>query len=331
MKVLDCMTLVLKELAKERRPYNLLAGYDGKYPKQAAKGMEMLQNFEPQAEAVAMRMAAGKPDIFHALGETAREKGTLKVLEEEGTLQTSVDLLYAGSADIEIKGIGCTFMATMPVLEQAKQKGINFIITHEPTYYSGNDDTSWLQNDPVYQQKKAFLEENRIAVWRLHDMMHLFQPDMIVEGVLRKLGLYEKAEFQTAANVILHTGLSRRELYDLMREKLNCKSIRMVGKMDGKAEKIGFFVGSLGGKPQISIASQYAPDAVVCGEISEWETAPYIRDAVACGRDIALFVIGHQESETAGMEYLADWLKRRVSGIPVSYLESGPMLNAVEI
>lgn len=330
MKVKDYIAFVIRNFAKERKPYNMLSGYAGKHAKDATRAMEMFKNFDAQADAITMRMVAKKSDIYHALGETVTEKSLLKSLEQEWALPHSVDLLYAGTGEEEITGIGCTFMATLPVLEQAKKKGINFIITHEPTYYSGNDDVSWLQNDAVYQYKKKFLEDNGIAVWRFHDLIHLFQPDMIVQGVLDKLGLYEKADFQNAANVMVETDLTRKELYDLMCEKLNCKVIRTVGKMEGKAEKIGFFVGSLGGRPQISVASQYSPDVLVCGEISEWETAPYVRDANAMGKDITLFVIGHQESETAGMEYLADWLKQRISDIPVSYLESAPMLDEVK-
>lgn len=330
MKVRECIALVLRGLAKERKPYNLLAQYTGKYRKHAVKSMELFQNFEAKADEIALRMAAGKADVYHTLGGTVMEKSSLKVLEKEGTLPTTVDLLYAGDGEVEITGIGCTFMATLPVLKEAKRKGINFIITHEPTYYSGRDAVDWLANDAVYQKKRKFLEDSGISVWRCHDMMHLFQPDMIVEGVLNELGLADKATYRTAADVIIEGEFTRREIYSLLCEKLNCKNIRMAGKMDGKANKIGFFVGSLGGKPQIALDSQYDLDLMICGEINEWETAPYVCDAVSAGKDTALFVIGHQESETAGMKFMAEWLNSMTGDIPVQYLESGPMLLPVE-
>ncbi len=330
MKVNECISLVIKEFAKERKPYNKLTGYSGKYAKDATRAMEMFQNFETQADAITMRITEKQRDIYHALGETVMEKSLLKGLEKEGSLPMTVDLLYEGDAETEIKGIGCTFMATLPVLQEAKKKGINFIITHEPTYFNGIDDISWLQDDAVWQYKHNFITENGMAVWRLHDLIHLFQPDMIVQGVLEKLGLFEKANFQNASNVIIECDMSKKELYELMRDKLCCESIRKVGKMSGKATKIGFFVGSLGGQPQISMASRYDLDVIVCGEINEWETCTYVRDAAAMGRDITLFVIGHQESETAGMAYFTDWLKKRITDLPITYLESGPMLEAVK-
>ncbi len=330
MKVNECISLVIKTFAKTHKPANRLANYSGKYKKDATKAMELFGNFEAQADAITMRITEKQPDIYHALGETVMEKSLLKSLEKEGALPTSVDLMYEGDAEMEVRGIGCTFMATLPVLEEAKKKGLNFIITHEPTYYNGIDDVSWLQNDAVWQYKHNWIKENGITIWRMHDIIHLFQPDMIVHGVLDKLGLYEKASYTGVGNVMIDCDMSKKEFYDLMCKNLNCKSIRKVGKMSGKANKIGFFVGSIGGRPQISLASSYDLDVIVCGEINEWETCAYIRDANAMGREITLFVIGHQESETAGMEFFAEWIKKEMGEIPVEYLESGPMLDAVE-
>ncbi len=327
MKVKECISLVIREFAKERKPANKLANYNGKYKKDATRAMELFGNFEGQADALTMRITEKQPDIYHALGETVMEKSLLKGLEKEGAIGTSVDLLYEGDAESKITGIGTTFMATVPVIREAKKKGINFIITHEPTYYSGNDDVSWLQDDALWQYKHQLIEESGIAIWRLHDIIHLFQPDMIVQGVLEKLELYEKANFTELYNVLIDCELSKKELYDLMCQKLGCKVIRKVGKLEGKAGKIGFFVGSVGGRPQISLASRYDLDVIVCGEINEWETSAYVQDAVAMGRDITLLVIGHQESETAGMEYFANWLGKRITDLPITYLESGAMLE----
>src|ERR1700722_8078012 len=47
-----------------------------------------------------------------------------------------VDRIIAGSADIEVKGIGTTMMATFDALKDAVHAGANLVITHEPTYWS---------------------------------------------------------------------------------------------------------------------------------------------------------------------------------------------------
>lgn len=56
---------------------------------------------------------------------------------------------------MEVKGVVTTFMATVDVIKEASALGANFIITHEPTWFSGADDTEWLLEDPVYLEKRS--------------------------------------------------------------------------------------------------------------------------------------------------------------------------------
>ena len=48
----------------------------------------------------------------------------------------TVDTFKAGNTDTPVQGIAVTMMATMDVLERASAKGLNFVITHEPTFYA---------------------------------------------------------------------------------------------------------------------------------------------------------------------------------------------------
>lgn len=70
-------------------------------------------------------------------------------------LEQTCDVLAGGSEEMEVTGIVTTFMATVDVIKEAIAAGANLIITHEPTYYTGNDTLDWLQQDPVYLAKKA--------------------------------------------------------------------------------------------------------------------------------------------------------------------------------
>ena len=103
------------------------------------------------------------------------EKTGVEPLPEDKTC----DHLMTGSWDMEVKGVVTTFMATVDVIKEASALGANFIITHEPTWFSGADDTEWLLEDPVYLEKKKLIEENHIAIWRFHDHMHMDKEDGI--------------------------------------------------------------------------------------------------------------------------------------------------------
>ena len=115
-----------------------------------------------------------------------------KIIEKTGVTPIpegkTCDRLISGSWDMEVKGVVTTFMATVDVIKEASALGANFIITHEPTWFSGADDTEWLLNDPVYLEKKKLIEENHIAIWRFHDHMHMDKEDGIYRGFDEELG-----------------------------------------------------------------------------------------------------------------------------------------------
>src|SRR5215469_14137513 len=73
----------------------------------------------------------------------------------------TVDTFKAGNPDTPVTGIAVTMMATMDVLERASAKGLNLVITHEPTFYSHLDTPEGLpENDPVWAEKRAFIEKH---------------------------------------------------------------------------------------------------------------------------------------------------------------------------
>ena len=81
--------------------------------------------------------------------------------------------------------------------------------------------------------------------------------------------------------------------------------------------------GAAGGRSQISELIKEQPDVLICGEVAEWETAEYIRDSRATGKEISLVVLGHSQSEEPGMDYLVEWLQPKIAPTKVVHIESG--------
>src|SRR6201997_4589326 len=78
----------------------------------------------------------------------------------------TVDTFKAGNPDTPVTGIAVTMMATMDVLQRASAKGLNFVITHEPTFYSHLDTPDGLpENDPVWSEKRVFIEKHGMVIW----------------------------------------------------------------------------------------------------------------------------------------------------------------------
>ena len=230
----------------------------------------------------------------------------------------SLDTLKAGDPQAEVTGIVATFMATHHVLQRTVELGANLVISHEPTFYNHLDETDWLTHDPVYRAKRAFLDEHRLAVWRFHDHWHAHQPDGIYTGVLARLGWTDVAD---RALVTLPAPLTFGELTRHVVQRLHIDSPRLIGDPAMPVRTVGLLVGAPGGRAQISVLPQV--DALIAGEVAEWETTEWVRDSIAQGTPKGLIVVGHQRSEEAGMQYFAEWLRERQPTIPVWSVPSG--------
>lgn len=57
----------------------------------------------------------------------------------------TVDTLKTGAPQQKVRAIATTFLATSEVIEPAIQRGVDLIITHEPTFYGHTDETRWLR------------------------------------------------------------------------------------------------------------------------------------------------------------------------------------------
>src|SRR5580700_315930 len=99
----------------------------------------------------------------------------------------TVDTIKSGSSDTPVKGIATTMMATLDVVQRAAAGGLNMVITHEPTFYSHEDKTDTLKDDPTYEFKQNFLDKNNMVVFRFHDHWHAHQPDGIATGMVQAL------------------------------------------------------------------------------------------------------------------------------------------------
>jgi putative NIF3 family GTP cyclohydrolase 1 type 2 len=232
----------------------------------------------------------------------------------------TVDTFKAGNPDTAVTGIAVTMMATMEVLERASAKGLNFVITHEPTFYAHLDKPEGMpESDPVWAEKRAFIEKHGMVVWRFHDHWHMRTPDGIESGMVRALG-WEK--FQTSQNQYLFVmpEITLKKLAEEVAHKLDSPVVRVVGEPEMKVTKVGFSPGAAGVQAETQALERDDVQALLVGETREWETVEYAADALTQGRKKALIVIGHIPSEQSGMEECTHWLKGFLKQVPVEFV-----------
>lgn len=245
-----------------------------------------------------------------------------------GRQEGSVDTVKSGDPSQICRGIVTTFMATAEVIQKAANLGANLIITHEPTYYNHLDQTDWLEKDQVYLFKKELIARHGIVIWRFHDYWHTVRPDGILYGLVK---LLDWKEYQDQDEPIFFTipATTLHELASYFKEKMALKRPFMVGDPHMACSRIALLPGAWGGKNQITTFSQNEFDVMVVGEVAEWETSEYIRDATFGGINRGLIILGHAVSEEPGMEYLISWLKPKFASIPMHHVAANDAFIAV--
>jgi len=262
------------------------------------------------------------------LGREYTVQDVIDIILKAGGLSVqagTVDTLKAGKASQVVTGIVTTMFTTVAVIEEAVRRKANFIIAHEPTFYNHADNTEWVKNNGVVKQKQALLDKHGIAVWRFHDYCHSLKPDAIRYGVARKAGWLSYYSNDTA--ILTLPGQTLRQLVDHLKSSLGISHVRVIGNADKRCERVALLPGAWGGQRQVSIAEAEKPDVVIAGEVVEWETAEYVRDAYQFNKGPALIVLGHVASEEPGMEYVAEWLAPKLPGVEVGHVGSGDVFS----
>jgi putative NIF3 family GTP cyclohydrolase 1 type 2 len=233
----------------------------------------------------------------------------------------TVDTFKAGGAETPVNGIATTFMATFSVLQRAAAAGRNFVITHEPTFYNHEDQTSDFAGDPVYAAKAAFIEKNRMAIFRFHDHWHARRPDGIMAGVIAGLG-WEKYRSPEGRGFTLPPTTLEALAVDL-RAKLQVKTMRVIGDPRLAVKNVAYGPGFNSLQGAMRTLARPETDVLVIGESREWEGIEYAQDAIAAGQKKGLIILGHAISEEPGMKECAAWLKTFITEVPIEFVPAG--------
>jgi putative NIF3 family GTP cyclohydrolase 1 type 2 len=237
----------------------------------------------------------------------------------------TVDTIKIGSRDTVVTGIVTTMFTTMEIIRKAIKLKANLIIPHEPTFFSGNDETDYLQEDPVFRAKFDLMEKHKITLWRNHDYVHRMQDDGVRVGVVGDLGWEDY--YQPKNPVLMLPKTSLRDLINHIKSKLKVPAMRYVGDLNQNCSKVLLLPGAVGGRRQIEGIMKEKPDVLVCGESNEWETPEYVRAANEIGTKLSMIEIGHSASEEGGSEFVKNWLNEFMPGLPVHHIPSGNSLQ----
>ena len=242
----------------------------------------------------------------------------------------TADTFKAGDPATAVTGVVTTAMATLNVLSLAVKAGANFVITCEPTFYGRADShtpprargaTSPASPDPVFSAKKDFIEKNKLVVWRFSDHWRLHRPDPFAVGLADAMGWSKFRAADDPARVSI-PAVTLDALARALKRNLNARGgIRVVGDPSTKVQRIALLPGTT--PIHTSLKTLPGVDAIVAGEVREWESIEYARDAVTAGQQKGFIVLGRVLSEEPGMNVCAQWLRTLVPEVRTSWIRVG--------
>ena len=247
----------------------------------------------------------------------------------------TVDGFKAGDPGTVITGVATTAMATLDVLKRAVKSRANLVITCEPTFYGRADSpappagrggapgstppaSADASPDPVFAAKDAFIRTNGLVVWRFSDHWRARKPDPFAEGLLEALGFRpgEDADAHIdTGHVVGRPGVERQEEARSPRRHADRRRSADPREHRGPASRQHADSASLAALP--------AADAVIAGEVREWESVEYARDTVTAGGKKGLILLGRAVSEDPGMNVCARWIKTLAPELATTWIPVG--------
>jgi putative NIF3 family GTP cyclohydrolase 1 type 2 len=284
-----------------------------------------------------VELAAAAPLMVRSFGATVTAQEVADRIRKNigvGWKPDTVDTFKAGDPSTVVTRIATTSLPSLDVLNRAVNAGANLIITCEPTFYSKADTptppvrrpfgqpTAPLpapSPDPVFSAKDAFLKKHNLVIFRLSDHWRLRTPDAFAQGLADALG------WSTLAGDPKHISIPETSLEALVAHTKNALQsrggLRVVGDPQLRVRRLALLPGST--PIDASIATLPGVDAIIAGEVREWESVEYVRDTNDLGGKKALILTGRIVSEDPGMQLCAQWLKTIVPEVPSTWISAG--------
>lgn len=227
------------------------------------------------------------------------------------------DTFKIGTPDMPVTGIATSFGGNFRVLDLASKAGMNFVIVHEPTFYSDADVIAWVKDDPLYHYKLDWAHQHNMIVWRIHDHWHAYKPDGIQTGWDRSIG-WNQYKVQGSATNWKLPQTTLLELAKYVAKTLNSRSVRVIGDPNLPVSNVARGGHQL--EQNMKAMQLENVDCILVSEAREYDSFEYARDTVLAGQKKGAIFISHCAGEDEGMHYFADWLKPMVPEVPIQWI-----------
>jgi putative NIF3 family GTP cyclohydrolase 1 type 2 len=248
--------------------------------------------------------------------------------------EPSVDKVIVGDPETKITKIGTAWMPYWKTLKEARAKGVNTMVVHEPTFYTHRDldETKWDQlgapspAKEMYQQqvaaKKQWIEENGMVVIRCHDVLDKIGEYGIPFAFGRALG-FRDSDLITSRTYYNVYGIESKPAIEVARHvasklaSVGQPGLAFYGDENYPVKSVGLGTGCIC-DPMQYMDLEMDLAIAIDDSISTWKQTTFAEDT---GRP--LLVVNHGSTEEFGMKELSLQLNKSLNAVETIHFKQG--------
>lgn len=263
----------------------------------------------------------------------ARSRGVPSPLEIVSSLSGLADAeLIAGRPGAGMTGVALLVDPTLAALRRAVAAGASLILSPETPFYARPADpaaasgsfatmavsaVAVLHDSPAYRAKQAFITEHDLTVYRL--VPRTSPRDVSAEAVAARLG-WTSHRLPGAPSIYAPPGVTVAGLIRLAHARLGASGgLRFIGDPAMPLNSVLIVPGTA--EVVSTTQALRRAQALLAGDVREWEVVTYIHDSIDAGLPKALVATGRILSEQPFVERCALAVRQ---GFPLVPLHAPP-------
>jgi dinuclear metal center YbgI/SA1388 family protein len=223
--------------------------------------------------------------------------------------------LTTGDPKQTISKVLLTVDVTAEVLEEAKAKGCELVVSHHPLLLKG---VNFLAEDQLKGELISFAIRNSIALYSAHT-----NADIVVDGVsdvlARSIGLQDSVPLIATGASVGHGRIGKlkkplklsefAQQVSALLPKTNAP-VKVAGSLDADIEKVAVVGGA--GDSFIEDAKRFGADCLITSDLRHHVSLDAVTDP---SRPLSLIDISHYAAESLWLRPTADSLSKKVSTV----------------
>jgi len=243
--------------------------------------------------------------------------------------EKTVDRVIIGDPDREVRRVLVTWISSFAALRVAAERGVDMLMTHEPTFYVHANELEKMPAMEVVEAKRRFIERSGLVILRNHDVWDRMPQVGIPWAWARFLGL-GTTPTATGANGYQHRYDIEPAPLDALAARIAARTatigepyVQVVGDGSRQVSRVGIGTGC---GCNTAIYQQMGCDvSVVCDDGScYWSNIQCAAD-----NEHPVIRVNHGTSEEPGMVTLTEYINANLPGVEAEHLPHGSSFRLV--